>query len=63
MKRRITTTFTLHVVEEFADEDPPSLSGMPVYTTDGEEVTQTRGPGLAKCGPVRDERKKAGGGK
>ena len=63
---RRTTTITLRVVEtierddDFADE-PPSLSGIPVYDTTAEPIAE-RGPGLAKCGAAGAERgRKAGG--
>jgi hypothetical protein len=55
MTYRRTTTFTLHVVEEYRDDDAdetPSLPAQRVYDTDGEDITHTRGPALAKCGPV-----------
>lgn len=61
-------TFTLRVVRSrtvehddgFDDDELPSLPGMRVYDTTGEEVTETRGPSLVKCGARRLEaRKKA----
>lgn len=53
-------TFTLHVVrsrtverDDGCDHDEtPSLPAQRVYDTDGEDITHTRGPALAKCGPV-----------
>lgn len=67
MTYRRTTTLTLRLVEtiessedDFTEEDElPSLPGMTVYDTTAEDVTETRGPGLAKCGPVAAARKKA----
>jgi hypothetical protein len=59
--RRTTTLTVLRVVEEFDDTDEaPSLPGMRVYDTDGEEITGTRGSALAKCGAVASERRRAG---
>lgn len=51
--RRTTTLTVLHVVEEFRDDtdETPTLPGMRVYDTTGEDVTSVR-PALAKCGPV-----------
>jgi hypothetical protein len=62
--KRTTTLTVLRVVEEFSDDETPSLPGMPVVETDGEDITHvTRAAGLAKCGPVESERKRAGGRK
>jgi hypothetical protein len=62
MTYRRTTTFTLHVVEEFHDDETPSLPGMPVVETTGDDITHVTRP-LAKCGSATSERKRAGGGK
>lgn len=43
---------------EFAEDDPPSLGGIPVHDTTGEESPEQH-PGLAKCGAVAGERKRA----
>lgn len=61
MSYRKTTTLTLRVVEEFSDDETPSLPPMPVIDTDGEDVTHAiRCAGLAKCGPVAIERRRVG---
>jgi hypothetical protein len=69
MSYRRTTEFRMHlrVVEEsdtpVTEDEHPSLPGMTVYDTTGEEITGTRGPALAKCGAVASERRRAGGRK
>jgi hypothetical protein len=57
--RRTTTLTLLRVVEEFSDDEAPSLPPMPVVETDGIDVTDR--PGLAKCGavPARNKRSAA----
>lgn len=61
MSYRKTTTLTLRVVEEFSDDETPSLPPMPVVETTGEDVTHAiRCAGLAKCGPVAIERRRVG---
>lgn len=40
----------LRVVEEFDDDEPPSLSAIP---TTGEEITEVARPGLAKASSER----------
>ncbi len=57
--KRTTTLTVLRVVEEYSDDETPSLPGMPVVETDGEDVTDRLRP-LAKCGAVAAERRKAG---
>jgi hypothetical protein len=47
---------------DFDADEHPSLPGMQVYDTTCDEPSSVR-PGLAKCGPVAGERKRAGGGK
>ena len=55
--RRITETFRVYEFKRVIeiDDDRPSLAAPAanVYTTEGEEVTQTRGPGIAKVRRVR----------
>lgn len=53
--RRTTTLTVLRVVEEFHDDDLPSLPPMPVVETDGIDVTDH--PGLAKCPAPARQRK------
>lgn len=56
--RRTTTLTVLRVVEEFHDDETPSLPGMPVVETDGIDVTDH--PGLAKCAaPARAGKRSA----
>ncbi|HKY41352.1 MAG TPA: hypothetical protein VJN18_35710 [Polyangiaceae bacterium] len=53
MHRKTTTTFFLRVVEEhFSDDEPPSLTGIPVVETTGETIPEQPCP-LAKCRPER----------
>jgi len=54
LQRRTTDLrFTLRVVEEFNEEETPSLPGIPVVETTGEDITHvTRSAGLRKCGPA-----------
>jgi hypothetical protein len=62
-RRTTTTTLTvLRVVEEYSDDETPSLPGMPVVETTGDDITHVTRP-LAKCGSTTSERKRAGGGK
>jgi hypothetical protein len=56
--KRTTTLTVLRVVEEYSDDETPSLPGMPVVETDGTDVTDQYRP-LAKCGAVAGERRKA----
>lgn len=61
--RRTTTLTVLRVVEtierdDYADDEHPSLSGIPTYDTTAEPIEE-RLPGLAKCGAVAGERRKA----
>lgn len=52
-----TPHFRLRVVEEFPDDDLPSLPGVPVVEAEGEDVTDRYRP-IAKCGAVAGERKR-----
>ena len=52
VRLRVVATFEA----EYEETEPPSLSGIPTYDTQGEEVTETK---LAKCQP--EERRKAVG--
>jgi hypothetical protein len=55
-RKRTTTTLTvLRVVEEFHDDEAPSLPGMPVVEAEGEDVTEHYRP-LAKCGAAGAQR-------
>ena len=56
--RRTTTMTVLRVVEEFSDDETPSLPGMPVVETTGEDITHVRAAGLRKCGQLLNERKR-----
>ena len=60
--RKTTRTLTIvRVVEEFTEDETPSLPGIVVETT-GEDITHvTRSAGLRKCGPVEPERRRKGG--
>ena len=46
-RKKTTTLVLLRVVEEFTDDERPSLS-VRTYDTDGSEVTQVTRP-IAKC--------------
>jgi hypothetical protein len=52
--KRITETFRVYEYSRVTEiDDKPSLRPMPaeyVYDTTAEEISQTRGPGIAKCG-------------
>ncbi len=55
-RKRTTTTLTvLRVVEEFHDDEPASLPGIPVYDTTAEAVPEPRP--LAKCPAPARQRK------
>jgi hypothetical protein len=61
--RRTTTLTVLRVVEEFDEEETPSLPGIPVVETTGEDITHvTRAAGLRKCpATALPERRRKGG--
>jgi hypothetical protein len=50
----------LRVVEEFTDDDHPSLPGVAVYdtTAETESTHVTAKPSFAKCGPLVDGAKR-----
>lgn len=56
--RKTTTLTVLRVVEEYSDDETPSLPGMPVVETTGEDITHVRAAGLRKCGQLPTERKR-----
>ena len=58
MAKRTRTTLTLRLVveEQYSDEEPDSLPGIPTYdTTLAEEPTQTRA--IVKCQPAERKRR------
>lgn len=58
-RKRTTTLTVLRVVEEYSDDETPSLPGMPVVETTGDDITHvTAAAGLRKCGPVAADAKR-----
>ena len=56
---RRTTTFTLRVIEEFDETEPPSLPGITIDTTAADAEEPTRPHAIVKCQSAERKRRTA----